>query len=50
MMKAKFGDSLRSRTAVAMKIEVLCKILCHNNCCLISAMRELGVDPKLMAC
>lgn len=49
MMKAKFGDSVRSKTDVAMKNEVLCKILCHNICCLISAMYELGVDPKLMA-
>ncbi len=45
MLKAKFGDSVRSKTDVAMKNEVLCKILCHNICCLISAMFELGVDP-----
>lgn len=50
MVKTKFGDSVRSKTDVAMKNEVLCKILCHNICCLISAMYELGVDPKLMAC
>lgn len=49
MMKRKFGDSIRSKTAVAMKNEVLAKILCHNICCLISAMYELGIDPKLMA-
>ena len=49
IVKAKFGDSVRSKTDVAMKNEVLCKILCHNICCLISAMYELGVDPKLMA-
>src|SRR5207237_5785335 len=29
----------------AMKNEVLGKILCHNICCLISAIHELGVDP-----
>jgi hypothetical protein len=28
-----------------MKNEVLAKIVCHNICCLISAMYELGVDP-----
>lgn len=49
MMKRKFGDSVRSRTDVAMKNEVLCKILCHNICCLISAMYELGIEPKLLA-
>ncbi|MDZ4688630.1 MAG: transposase [Planctomycetaceae bacterium] len=45
MMKAKFGDAVRSKTDVAMKNEVLCKILCHNICCLISAMYELGITP-----
>ncbi len=53
MMKAKFGDSVRSKTDVAMKNEVLCKILAHNICCLISAMYELGIQPvfeKMLAC
>lgn len=53
MMKAKFGDSVRSKTDVAMKNEVLCKILCHNICCLISAIYELGIAPvfyKMMTC
>ncbi|MDB4872430.1 MAG: transposase [Gemmatimonadales bacterium] len=45
MVKTKFGDSVKSKTDVAAKNEVLCKILCHNLCCLISAMYELGVDP-----
>jgi transposase len=45
MLKAKFGDSIRSKTDIAMKNEVLAKIICHNICCLISAMYELGVDP-----
>ena len=30
MMKRKFGDSLRSKTDVAMVNETLCKVLCHN--------------------
>ena len=53
MIKAKFGDSLRSKTDIAMKNEVLCKILCHNICCLISAMYELGIQPmfdKIIGC
>jgi transposase len=45
MIKAKFGDSVRSKTDTAMRNEALAKILCHNICCLISAMYELGIDP-----
>lgn len=45
MLKAKFGDAVRSKSDVAMRNEVLCKILCHNICCLISAMYELGIRP-----
>ncbi len=45
MVKAKFGDSVRSKTDVAMGNEVLAKIVCHNICCLISAIYELGIDP-----
>src|SRR5262249_6285399 len=37
MVKAKFGDSVRSKTDVAMKNEALAKILCHNICCLIQS-------------
>lgn len=50
MIKRKFGDSVRSKTDSAVRNEVLCKILCHNICCLISAMHELGIEPKLLAC
>jgi transposase len=45
MLKAKFGDSVRSKTDTAMKNEVLAKIVCHNIVVLISAMFELGIDP-----
>jgi transposase len=45
MIKAKFGDHIRSRTDVAMKNEALAKILCHNICCVIQSMYELGVAP-----
>ena len=45
MIKAKFRDHVRSKTDVAMTNEVLCKILCHNICCLIQAMCELGIEP-----
>lgn len=44
MIKAKFGDSVRSKTNVAMKNEALAKILCHNLCCLIQSAYELGIE------
>jgi hypothetical protein len=28
-----------------MRNEALCKVLCHNICCLILAMYELGITP-----
>ncbi len=49
MIKAKFGDSLRSKTETAMVNEALCKVLCHNLCCLITSMHELGLKPKFWA-
>ena len=45
MIKAKFHDSVRSRTDAAMRNEVFCKFLCHNICCLIQAQCELGIEP-----
>ena len=45
MMKEKFRDHVRSKTDIAMKNEVLCKVLCHNICCLISAIYELDLEP-----
>jgi hypothetical protein len=44
MIKRLFGDAVRSRTDVAMVNEVLCKLLCHNLCCLIHAQCELGIE------
>lgn len=46
MIKAKFGDSLRSKTKTAQINEALCKILAHNICCLIQSMFELGIKPE----
>jgi len=46
MVKAKFGDSLRSKTDTAMANEALCKLLCHNLCCLIMSAYELGIVAK----
>ena len=49
MVKAKFRDHVRSKTDVAMKNEVLCKIICHNICCLIQESHELGIDTAFWA-
>ena len=44
-IKRKFGDAVRSKSDVAMKNEVLCKILCHNLTCLIQEQETLGIVP-----
>jgi transposase len=44
-IKRKFGDSVRSKTDTAMTNEVLCKVLCHNICCVIQEQCELGIEP-----
>lgn len=46
MIKSKFGDSLRSKTSTAQINEALCKVLCHNLCCLIQSMFELNIKPE----
>lgn len=49
MIKAKFGDSLRSKTKTAQVNEALCKILCHNICCLIHSIFEFKIEPTFWA-
>jgi transposase len=49
MVKRKFGDSLRSKTDVAMANETLCKFIAHNICCVIQEMHESGIDPTCWA-
>jgi transposase len=49
MIKAKFGDHLRSKTDVAMVNEALCKIICHNICCLTQEAHELGITTEFWA-
>ena len=46
MIKAKFGERLRSKSAVAQTNEVLCKVLCHNLCCVVQSIYELGIEPN----
>jgi transposase len=49
MIKAKFGERLRSKTERAQVNEALCKILCHNLCVVIQSMYELGIEPVFWA-
>ena len=49
MIKAKFGDHVRSKTDVAMVNEVLCKIICHNIACLIQEIHERGIEATFWA-
>ena len=44
MIKAKFGQRLRSRTLTAPINEALCKVLCHNLCVVIQSVHELGIE------
>jgi transposase len=45
MVKRKFGDSVRSKTDIAMKNEVLAKLICHNICCVIQSAYEFSIEP-----
>lgn len=46
MIKAKFGERLRSKTETAQINEALCKVLAHNLCVVIQSMYELNVTPE----
>lgn len=46
MIKSKFGQRLRSRTLTAQINEALCKVLCHNLCCVIQSVHELGIEAN----
>jgi len=49
MIKAKFGDAVRSKSDIGQLNEVLCKLLCHNLCVLIQTMYELGIALRFHA-
>jgi hypothetical protein len=49
MWKTSFGDDLRSKTEIAMKNELYCKLICHNLSCLIKAMYERGFGAEFLA-
>ncbi len=45
MIKSKFGDAVRSKNWTAQVNEVLCKVICHNICCVIMESFCLGIKP-----
>lgn len=46
MVKAKFGDGVKSKNFTAQKNELLCKLIAHNVVVLIHEMYELGIKPN----
>src|SRR5215216_900593 len=46
MIKAKFGQRLRSKTLTAQVNEALCKVLCHNLCVIFQSVHELGIEAE----
>lgn len=47
MVKRKFGTFVRSKLPASQINEVLLKFVAHNICCLVSAIVELGLEPRL---
>jgi transposase len=48
MIKANFGEKLKSKTETAQVNEALCKVLCHNVCVVIQSIYELGIDAEFV--
>jgi transposase len=48
MIKARFGERLRSKTERAQINEALLKVLCHNLCVVIQSIHELGVEVEFI--
>lgn len=46
MIKRVFGESVRSRSDAGRMNEALCKVLCHNLCCVIQSMYEFDIVPS----
>lgn len=44
-VKKKFGDTLKAKTPVSQKNELLCKLIAYNITVLIQSMFELGITP-----
>jgi transposase len=48
-VKRLFGDSVRSKGVVAMKNEVLGKLVCYNLTCVVHEAYKLGIEPAICA-
>ncbi len=48
MIKSKFGSYVRSKAWSAQVNEVLCKVICHNICCVIMEMHTLGIESDFV--
>lgn len=46
MIKAKFEERLRSKSQLSQTNELLLKVLCHNICCVIQSIIELGIKAE----
>ncbi len=46
MIKTKFGSTIKSKKQAAQFNELLIKVLCHNICCVIQEVCELGIKAK----
>jgi transposase len=44
MVKAKFGDKVKSKNFIAQQNELLCKLIAHNIVVLINEIHELGIQ------
>lgn len=47
-IKAKLGDSVKSKNFVAQKNELLCKLIAYNITVLIGAMYELKIEARFI--
>lgn len=48
MIKTKFLGNLRSKSKTSQINELLLKILCHNICCVIQEINELGIKGEFI--
>jgi len=46
MLKAKFGERLRSKTETAQINEALCKVIAHNICVVIKSIHQFGIEAS----
>jgi hypothetical protein len=45
MIKARFGERLRSKTRTAQVNELLLKVLCNNLCMIVQCVFKMGIEP-----